>query len=120
GPHRMRFPKLGELKVRESTRRLRRMLESGRFHVYAATFRFTRGRWVVSVTGVAAPLHPGRRSAAGRHQRRVGVDLGLRILAVAADEEGTVQSIWEGVKALRRAQGRLRLADRRFSRTKRN
>src|SRR4029453_7147019 len=33
----LRVPKLGELRVRESTRQLRRMLQAGRFHAYAAS-----------------------------------------------------------------------------------
>lgn len=120
GPKSMRFPKLGELRVRESTRQLRRMLEAGRFHAYAASFRFERGRWVVSVTGVAAQLHHARRNPTGRHVSRVGVDLGVKTLAVAADENGTLRGQWEGVKALQTAQARLKLAGQRYSRTKRD
>jgi putative transposase len=118
GPKAMRLPKLGELRVRESTRQLRRMLESGRFHAYAAAFRYERGRWVVSVTGVAAELHHARRSTHGRHQARVGVDLGVTTLAVVADEHRRVLATVEGVKALQHAQARLRLANQALSRTK--
>ncbi len=118
-PKALRFPKLGELRVRESTRWLRRMLEAGRFHVYAAAFRFANGRWTVAVTGVAAALHPSRRSPTGRHRPRVGVDLGVKTLAVAADETGTLRHEWKGVKALQQAQGRLKLANQALARTKR-
>ena len=114
----VRFPKLGELKVRESTKRLRRMYDAGRFHAYAAAFRYERGRWVVSVTGAAAELHPARRSHTGRHAARVGVDLGVKTLAVVADEHGTVLGTVEGVKALQHAQARLKLANQALSRTK--
>src|SRR5690606_23755812 len=120
GPKSMRFPKLGELRVRENTKQLRRLYENGRFHAYAASFRFERGRWVVSLTGVAAVLHHARRSLAGRHQPRVGVDLGVRTLAVVADERGSVLAVHEGVKALQHAQARLKLANQRYSRTKRD
>lgn len=119
GPKTMRFPKLGELRVRESTRQLRRMLERGRFHVYAAAFRYEGGRWVVSVTGVAAPLHHARRAAKGRHQSQVGVDLGVKTLAVVADETGRVLDTVRGVKALQHAQARLKLANQALARTKR-
>jgi putative transposase len=119
GPRAMRFPKLGELRVRETTRQLRRLLESGRFHAYAAAFLYERGRWVVSVTGVAAELHPARRSTTGRHQARVGVDLGVKTLAVVADEHGAVLGTVEGVKALQHAQARLKLANQALARTKR-
>ncbi len=118
GPKQLRFPKLGALRLRESTRKLRRLLEAGRFHVYAAAFRFANGRWTVAVTGVAAELHPARRNTAGRHQSRVGVDLGVKTLAVAADETGTLRHEWKGVKALQQAQERLKLANQALARTK--
>jgi putative transposase len=120
GPKALRFPKLGELRVRETTKQLRRLYESGRFHAYAASFRFERGRWVVSITGVAAELHHARRSRARRHQARVGVDLGVKTLAVVADETGSVLATVEGVKALQHAQARLKLANQSYSRTKRD
>jgi putative transposase len=120
GPRVVRFPKLGELRVHEHTGRLAKMLQRGRFHVYAASFRFERGRWVVAITGVAAPLHHQRRSPANRHRHRVGVDLGVKTLAVVADEHGRVLHAWQGVKALQHAQARLKLANQRYSRTKRD
>ncbi|MBU1800753.1 MAG: IS607 family element transposase accessory protein TnpB [Actinobacteria bacterium] len=122
GPRTVRFPKLGELRVRENTRQLRRMLGSGRFHAYAASFRFERGRWTVTVTGVAAVLHHQRRNpgAAGRTQSRVGLDVGVKTLAVAADEHGNQFQVWEGVKALQQAQARLKLANQALARTKRD
>lgn len=120
GPKSMRFPKLGELRVRETTKQLRRLYETGRFHAYASSFRFERGRWVVSVTGVAAELHHARRSRTGRHQARVGVDLGVKTLAAIADEHGSALATVEGVKALQHAQTRLKVANQRYSRTKRD
>lgn len=121
GPKTMRFPKLGQLRVRESTRQLRKLYATGRFHAYAASFRFERGRWTVTVTGVAAELHHQRRNPydPGRHQHRIGVDLGVKTLAVAADEIGTQLRVWEGVKSLQAAQARLKLANQAYSRTKR-
>ena len=122
GPRSMRFPKVGELRVRENTRQLRKLYEHGRFHAYAASFRYERGRWVVAVTGVAAVLHQQQRNprAAGRHQARVGVDLGVKTLAVLADETGAVLATVEGVKALQHAQARLKLANQALARTKRD
>ncbi|HEX7105457.1 MAG TPA: IS607 family element RNA-guided endonuclease TnpB [Acidothermaceae bacterium] len=117
GPKALRFPRLGRLRVRETTRQLRRMLKGGRFHVYAACFRYERGRWIVSVTGVAAQLHHARRGG-DRCSPRVGVDLGVKTLAVAADADGNLRHRWEGVKALTHAQERLKLANRAFARTK--
>ena len=96
------------------------MLGSGRSHVYAASFRLESGRWVVAVTGVVTQLHHQRRSLRNRHQARVGVDLGVRTLAVACDEHRRVLHTWVGVKALQHAQGALKLANQSYSRTKRD
>jgi putative transposase len=118
GPGAIRFPKLGELRVHEHTGMLAKMLTAGRFHVYATSFRYERGRWVVAITGVAAEYHHQRRTPMGRHSGRVGVDLGVKTLAVVADETGRVLHAWEGVKALQQAQARLKLANQAHSRTK--
>ncbi len=118
GPRTIRFPKLGELRVHEHTGRLTKMLAAGRFHAYAASFRYERGRWVVAITGVAARLHHQRRTSKDRHPGRAGVDLGVKTLAVVADEHGLVLHAWEGVKALQQAQARLKLANQAYSRTK--
>jgi putative transposase len=118
GPRTVRFPKLGELRVHEHTGRLAKMLNAGRFHVYAASFRYERGRWVVAITGVAAQLHHLRRTPKGRHPNPVGVDLGVKTLAVVADETGRVLHAWAGVTALQQAQARLKLANQAYSRTK--
>lgn len=118
GQRALRFPKVGALRVREHTGQLAKMLGSGRFHVYAASFRFEHGRWLVSVTGVAAPLHHARRSPTGRHRKPVGVDVGLTTLATVADVDGLVLHECAGVKALQHAQARLKLANQAFARTK--
>jgi putative transposase len=120
GARTMKFPKLGDLRVHEHTGKLAKMLDRGRFHPYAASFRYERGRWVVAVTGVAAQFHPQRRNSAGRHQPRVGVDLGVKTLAVVADENGRVLHAVKGVKALQYAQARLKLANQALARTKRD
>jgi putative transposase len=62
GPKALRFPVIGVLPVHGCTRRVRRMLETGRLHLHGASFRFEHGRWWVSLQGVAAVLHPARRS----------------------------------------------------------
>ena len=118
GPRAMRFPKLGYIAVREHTGRLSKMMATGRFHVYAASFTYRNGRWTVAVTGVAAELHHLRRSTNGCHTKPVGVDLGVKTLAVAADTDGLVLHEWAGVKALQHAQARLKLANQALARTK--
>ena len=79
-----------------------------------------RGRWVVAITGVAAALHHQRRGPKNRYRARVGVDLGVKTLAVVADEHGRVLHTWAGVKALQHAQAALKLANQSYSRTKRD
>ena len=120
GPRGPRFPKLSELRAGEHTGKLTQMLGSGRLHVYAASSRFQRGRWVVAITGVAAAPHHLRRGPKNRHPARVGVDLGVKTLAVACDEHGRVLHTWAGVEALQHAQAPLKLANQPYSRTKKD
>ncbi len=76
------------------------------------------GRWTVTLTGLAAEFHHQRRSPARRHPRPAGLDRGVKQLAVIADDERHVLHVVEGVKALQRAQQRLRRANKTYSRTK--
>jgi putative transposase len=119
GPKSIRLPKLGDLQVRECTKRFRRMLQSGRFHAYEAAFRYERGRWVVAITGLAAPFHHARHDTTARHQDTVGVDLGLTTLVTVADTTGALLEEHKGVKALQHDQARLKLANQVLARTKR-
>jgi putative transposase len=117
GPKTVRLPFLGELRVHGCTRKIRRMLENGRLHLYAATIRYARGRWSVTLTGLAAQFHPARRTTAGRHPRPAGLDRGVKSLAVVADDEGHVLHVVKGVKALQQAQTALRRANKALART---
>ena len=118
GPTTLRLPKIGEVRVHGCTRKPRRMIEAGRFHVYSATLSYRTGRWWVSVTGVAAAFHHERRSLKDRHSNTIGSDLGLASLAVTADTDGTHLQTFEGVRILRSAQDRLRAANQALARTK--
>jgi putative transposase len=88
-PRSVSLPVLGTLRVREDTRRLRRMLGSGRATILSATVSYRAGRWVVSLTVEAADRHDG-----ARHPPRagaggwVGVDRGLTAFVVAATSSG--------------------------------
>src|SRR5690606_20765265 len=89
-PRTVRIPGVGNLRVREDTRRLRRMVGKGRARILFATVSRGRGRWWVSLNVEAADLHPGRRYPEGQASGPwVGVDLGLKALAVAARSDGT-------------------------------
>ena len=113
----LHLPKIGEVKVLGPTRQVRRMLDAGRFHVYSATLTERGGRWLVSLTGVAAQFHPARRSPRGRHQSPVGVDRGITSLAVCADADGSFFTAFEGVRELRNAEQCLIAAQKALART---
>lgn len=116
------LPKLGRAPLAGGPRRVRRMIEKGRFRVLSVTISYRQGRWWASVTGLAAEFHPDRQRLTKQRQPRnpvaVGVDLGVRTLAVIVDENGAVVEQREGVKALQAAQRKLRRANRALSRTK--
>ena len=115
---RLRLPKIGVVRVKGRARKVRRMLAAGRFHVHSATISYQAGRWYVALNGVAGEFHHQRRSPKNRHQEAVGVDRGVKTLAVAANADGELFESWEGVKALRRAELQLKRANQALSRTK--
>jgi putative transposase len=116
-PTHIRLPKFGPMKLLGSTRKVRRMIDDGRFHVYSATLNERAGRWFVSLTGVASQLHQSERSRRTRLQVPVGVDRGIKSLCVAADANGAPFEIFEGVKTLREAQSKLKAANQALART---
>jgi putative transposase len=116
-PSHLRLPKFGPVRVFGPTRQVRRLIDNGRFHVYSATLTQRAGRWIVSLTGVAAELHQAERSRSTRHPIPVGVDRGITSLAVAADANGTPFEIFEGVKTLRETQRTLKAANQALART---
>ena len=115
-PAHLRLPTIGEVRVLGPTRRVRRMIDLGRFHVYSATITLRGGRWICSLTGVAAPFHPARRSPTGRHPTPVGIDRGVTSLAVVADADGQLLAVFEGVRELRRAHAQLVRAQKTLAR----
>ncbi len=116
-PAHLRLPRFGPVKVFGPTRKVRRMIEAGRFHIYSATLTQRAGRWTVSLTGVAAKLHQAERSRTNRHAVPVGVDRGIISLAVAGDANGVFFESFEGVKTLKQAQASLKAANRSLART---
>ena len=116
-PSHLRLPRFGPVKLFGRTRKVRRMIEAGRFHIYSATLTERAGRWTVSLTGVAAELHQVKRSRSSRHAVPIGVDRGIISLAVAADANGIPFERFEGVKTLKQAQESLKAANRALART---
>ena len=116
-PSHLRLPKFGPVKVFGPTRKVRRMIDAGRFHVHSATLTQRAGRWTVSLTGVAAQLHQAERSRTTRHAVPVGVDRGIISLCVAADANGVPFESFEGVRTLKQAQAKLKAANQALART---
>ncbi|MFI6427070.1 RNA-guided endonuclease InsQ/TnpB family protein [Promicromonospora sp. NPDC050880] len=122
----VRLPKIGVLRVREDTRRLRRMISRGRARVLHVTVSRGVSRWWISITVEAADLHPAVRhlpqSAESSPQVRaddwVGVDRGLHALAVAGSADGVEVLRVTNLRALRHGLPRLRHLSRAVSRKK--
>lgn len=113
--HHVTLPRLGTLRVHESTRKLARRIEAGMARVLKATVRFERGRWLVSFTCVVE-----RAAARPAHVKRlapvVGVDLGVKDLIVAATPEGREVLRVQASKELKRASRKLRALQRKAAR----
>ena len=110
-PSHLRLPKFGPVKLFGPTRKVRRMIDAGRFHIYSATLTQRAGRWTASLTGVAAQFHQAERSRTSRHVVPVGVDRGIISLCVAADANGVPFESFEGVTTLKQAQATLKAAN---------
>ena len=57
-PSHLRLPKFGPLKLFGPTRKVRRMIDAGRFHVYSATLTQRAGRWTVSLLSLIHIYRP--------------------------------------------------------------
>ena len=121
-PRSVTLPKLGSIRVREDTRRLRRMIAKGQARILQATV--TRGvrRWWISVTVEAADLHPAVQHSAQDSDDVtgwVGVDRGLHALVVAGTRDGTETLRVQAPRALATGLRRQRRLARSVSRKKR-
>lgn len=101
------LPKVGTLKTHESTRKLHRRLQAGTARVLSATVRHESGRWFVSLTCTVQRTE----RASSRPGEGVGVDLGIKTLAVLS--EGTVA---DNPRHFTTAQRKLRCTSRTVSR----
>ncbi|WP_433678407.1 RNA-guided endonuclease InsQ/TnpB family protein [Nocardia sp. CA-119907] len=90
-PRSVTLPVIGTVRVREDTRRLRRMIAVGRAKILSATVSYRGGRWMISLATEAADLHPAHQHPVhngGDHGGWVGVDRGLSAFLVAASSDG--------------------------------
>jgi putative transposase len=77
------LPRLGRIKLHEDACALAGKVETGAARVLSATVRFERGRWFVAFT--VETRRPAR--VPSRPDAVVGVDLGIKTLAVLSDGE---------------------------------
>ena len=124
-PRSLVLPVIGEVRVREDTRRLRRLLRPGpdgtaRARIWFVTVTKHRDRWRASVTLDAPALHPARRHSqqVSKGSGFVGVDVGLHALVVAARADRTEVARIAPSRPLARGLPRLRRASRAASRTR--
>jgi putative transposase len=80
------LPRLGCIRTHESTRKLARRVRAGTAQILSATVTETAGRWFCSLQ-VAVRRDHGRPTHAPRNGRVVGVDAGIKHLAVLSTGE---------------------------------
>ncbi|MFG1991532.1 IS607 family element RNA-guided endonuclease TnpB [Actinoplanes sp. NPDC048988] len=100
------LPRLRRLKLHESTRKLARRLDAGTARIMSATVRREGRRWFVAFT-----VEIEREIPAARPESVVGVDVGIKHLAVLSTGE-----LVPNQKHLETAQPRLRALGRALSR----
>jgi putative transposase len=83
------LPRIGTIRTHESTRKLERRIASGTARILSATVRYERGRWFASFQVEVSKT--GRTAA--RPDAAVGVDLGVKCLAVMADSLGEIRYV---------------------------
>ncbi|WP_212841851.1 IS607 family element RNA-guided endonuclease TnpB [Catellatospora sp. IY07-71] len=105
------LPRLGTIRTHENTRKLQRRLAAGTARILSATVSFARGRWFVSFQ--VEVIRDARAPALT--DTVVGVDLGVRHLAVLADSTGDIRYV-PNPGHYDNALARLRRLSRRVSR----
>jgi len=133
-PRSVTLPTIGEVRVHDQTRRLRRLLRpvadldpgtrqqvmAPRAKILFATVSRRGSRWYVSLNVQAPDFHAKRRHRprlADNNDGFVGLDRGLAAFAVAATADGTEVGRFQAPKPLQRGMVRLRRLSRRASMT---
>ncbi|MFG2949961.1 IS607 family element RNA-guided endonuclease TnpB [Streptomyces adustus] len=105
------LPRLGTIRVHEPTVKLLARVQAGTARILSATVRHERGRWFVSFqVEVKRDL-----VRVARPEVAVGVDLGVKTLAVMADSAGQIREV-ANPRHLDTALKQLRRASRTVSR----
>ena len=105
------LPRLGTIRVHEPTVKLLGCVQTGTVRILSATVRHERGRWFV-----AFQVETAREiKRVARPGTAVGIDLGVKTLAVLADSTGEIRTV-PNPRHLDRALKLLRRACRTVSR----
>ncbi|WP_251072885.1 IS607 family element RNA-guided endonuclease TnpB [Streptomyces sp. ISL-43] len=105
------LPRVGTVRVHEDASHLRTLLDAGHMRILSATASLDRGRWFVSLQ-----VEEKRQLVrVTRPDAAVGIDLGIKALAVLADSDGVLGEE-PNPRHLDRAQKQLRRASRAVSR----
>jgi putative transposase len=119
-PRSITLPGIGQIRVHDDTRRLRRMLTKNRAKICFATITDHAGRWWVSLNVEADDLHPAHQHPLRPEGDRggwVGIDRGLSAFVVAARADGAeVDRITDAPKALAAGLNRQRRLAKSLSR----
>ncbi|WP_328688145.1 IS607 family element RNA-guided endonuclease TnpB [Streptomyces phaeochromogenes] len=89
GGRHVTLPRLGTIRTHEPTVKLLARVKDGRARILSATVRHERGRWFVSFQ--AEVKRDLERVA--RPDTAVGIDLGVKTLAVTADSTGEIRTV---------------------------
>lgn len=114
---RLRLPRIGDVRLHDSGKRLGRLVERGRAVVQSVTVSRTGDRWYASVLCKVEqdlPERPTRRQAAAG---TVGVDVGVKVLAALSKPLPDGRTLVENPRHVRAAEKRLAKAQRALSRT---
>lgn len=105
------LPRIGTVRLHENCAGLRGRIDAGSMRILSATVRLDRGRWFVSLQ--VEEQHSLVKVA--RPEAAVGIDLGIKTLAVLADSDG-ICTEEPNPRHLTHAQTQLRRANRTVSR----
>lgn len=116
--HHVTLPRLGRIRVHESTRKLSRRIEAGTARILRATCtRDAAGRWHVAFT-VEVTRRIGPPAHIKRHRTAVGVDLNLGDLVAATPDGREVMRV-TAPRGLRDTQAKLGRLQRNAARQQR-
>ncbi|MGH3155457.1 MAG: IS607 family element RNA-guided endonuclease TnpB [Streptosporangiaceae bacterium] len=107
------LPRVGTIRVHENTRRLQRLISKGRARILAATVSRTGTRLVAALRVLLQRPRQPRVTLPGF---RVGVDVGVRVLATVANSHGEVIERVPNPRPLEAALTELRHLSRQRSR----